>query len=333
MNVGFTFDLRQDYLDRGYSEEETAEFDGFDTIEAIEHALKKLGFEIERVGNVGSLVVRLAEGKRWDLVFNIAEGLKGFGREAQVPAILDAYDLLYTFSDPLVLSLTLHKGMTKHVVRSLGFLTPDFVVLQEPKDIRKVNLHYPLFAKPVSEGSGKGVSAASFITDQSALTAVSLELFSRFKQPVLVEEFLPGREFTVGVVGTGSSARVVGVMEVIFLDNPDGHVYSKCNKDNYKEVVRYALRRDGIANECARLALGVWKGIGGRDAGRLDIRLDQKGRPHFLEVNPLAGLHPVHSDLPIICGLADMSYDWLIQEIVDSAFKRSQESQVKVQLE
>ena len=129
MKVGITYDLREEYLCEGFSLEETAEFDKPDTIDSIEEALQLLGHETERIGHVRSLVARLAGGSRWDLVFNIAEGLSGFGREAQVPAVLDAYGIPYTFSDPLVLSLTLHKGMTKRVVRDLGIPTPGFAVV------------------------------------------------------------------------------------------------------------------------------------------------------------------------------------------------------------
>ena len=120
MNIGLTYDLRNDYLAEGYSEEETAEFDRPDTIEGIEAALLELGYRTDRIGNAKRLVERLAQGDRWDLVFNIAEGLHGVAREAQVPAILDVYDIPYTFSDPLVLSLALHKNLTKTVVRQAG---------------------------------------------------------------------------------------------------------------------------------------------------------------------------------------------------------------------
>src|ERR1700733_4739886 len=129
MKVGITYDLRTEYLSRGYTAEETAEFDSIETIDAIDVALCGLGHETDRIGNVRSLTRRLAAGDRWDLVFNLAEGLHGFGREAQVPALLDAFAIPYTFSDPLVLALALHKGMTKRLVASLGISTPAFAVV------------------------------------------------------------------------------------------------------------------------------------------------------------------------------------------------------------
>ena len=110
MRIGLTYDLREEYLALGYGEEETAEFDRQDTIDAIEQTLQNLGFETDRIGNAANLMMRLVSGDRWDMVFNIAEGLRGFGRESLVPALLEAHDIPYTFSDPMVLSLTLHKG-------------------------------------------------------------------------------------------------------------------------------------------------------------------------------------------------------------------------------
>ncbi|MBU0479645.1 MAG: D-alanine--D-alanine ligase, partial [Proteobacteria bacterium] len=201
MKIGMTYDMRSDYLAAGFSEDETAEFDRDSTIDAIEDALAIMGHEPVRIGNLTSLVDRLAAGERWDLVFNIAEGLYGFGRESQVPALLDGYRIPYVFSDPLVLALTLHKGMAKHVVRDLGIATPDFAVIRTIEELNDLALPYPLFAKPVAEGTGKGVNATSRINSPGELATVCADLLATYRQPVLVETFLPGREFTVGIVG------------------------------------------------------------------------------------------------------------------------------------
>src|SRR5687768_1093203 len=147
VRIGLTYDLRLDYLAAGYGEEETAEFDQPGTIDAIEGALRELGHEVDRIGHARSLIGRLALGERWDLVFNICEGLRGPAREAQVPAILDVYEIPYTFSDPLVLALTLHKGFTKQIVRGAGVPTSDFMVVERLEDVERVELPYPLFAK------------------------------------------------------------------------------------------------------------------------------------------------------------------------------------------
>ena len=322
LHVGLTFDLRHDYRLLGYSEEETAEFDSIQTIEAIEEALTSLGCHPDRIGSVRDLTKRLVAGERWDLVFNIAEGLRGFGRESQVPALLDAYDIPYTFSDPLVLAISLHKGMAKRVVRDIGVPTPDFVVVETATDLAAVDLPFPLFAKPVAGGTSVGVTASSKIPDRDALNRRVGELLERFRQPVLVETFLPGREVTVGIAGTGSRARVLGVMEVLLQPSADEDVYSFDNKARYQERVKYSLATGELAEQARQVALRVWRGLGCRDAGRVDLRCNAAGQPSFIEVNPLAGLHPVDSDLSLLCTLAGVPHRELIAMILDSARAR-----------
>ncbi len=325
MRIGLTYDLRPDYLAAGFSEEETAEFDRPETVEAIESVLRTLGHQPDRIGHVRQLVARLAAGDRWDLVFNFAEGLFGIGREAQVPALLDAYQIAYTFSDPLVMTLSLHKGMTKQVVRAAGVPTPDFAVVRDLCDLEYIDLPFPVFAKPVAEGTGKGINAASKICDRESLVSVCRGLLERYRQPVLVERFLSGREMTVGIWGTGAAAEVIGTMEIILGAAAEAEVYSYVNKERSEELVSYRLV-SGDSDEEIRLAekiaLDAWRALGCRDAGRIDIRSDASGQPQFLEVNPLAGLHPQHSDLPMICGFAGVSFQTLIERIVASAATR-----------
>lgn len=323
MKVGITYDLRDDYLKEGYSSEETAEFDRVDTIDAIDEALSELGHSVDRIGNARQLVARLAEGHSWDLVFNIAEGMYGVGREALVPALLDAYRIPYTFSDPLILALTLHKGMTKVIIRDAGLLTADFAVINSIPAIDEVSLPYPLFAKPVAEGTGKGINDKSKIGSPSELHAVCGCLLHEFRQPVLVETYLPGREFTVGIVGTGEDAQAIGTMEVLFRDKQDSElIYSYHNKSHYEEMILYSVPEKEVIDSCSKLALSSWKVLGCRDGGRVDVRMDAEGRPNFIEVNPLAGLNPVHSDLPILCRLNGISFQELIERILMNTLKR-----------
>jgi D-alanine-D-alanine ligase len=239
-----------------------------------------------------------------------------------VPALLEAYHIPCTFSDALVLSLTLHKGMTKHVIRDLGIPTPDFAVIETAADIEAIELPFPVFAKPVAEGTGKGISAASKINTRKGLASVCRKLLGTYQQPVLVETFLPGREFTIGIVGTGTDARSIGVMEVMLNPAAEPDVYSYMNKELYEERVRYRLADDEMARQAREVALSSWRGLGCRDGGRVDLRADRAGRPNFIEVNPLAGLNPAHSDLPILCRLAGIPYHELIAMIVTSARAR-----------
>jgi len=317
-----TYDLRDDYLAMGFSEEQTAEFDRPDTIQAIEDELRRLGHQVDRIGHVKQLAKRLLAGDRWDLVFNIAEGLYGIGREAQVPALLDAYQIPYTFADTMVLGLTLHKGMTKHVVRSLGLPTPDFAVVETLAEAELLRLPFPLFCKPVAEGTGKGITAKSKVGSQADLIKTCLHLLKDFHQPVLVETYLPGRELTVGITGTGENAECVGAMEVILGAKAEGAGYTFENKEHYEDRVTYEKASGAILQEAAELALAAWRGLGCRDGGRIDLRADATGRLNFLEVNPLAGLHPVRSDLPILARMNGISYSDLIARIMASACLR-----------
>ncbi len=322
MKIGFCYDLRDDYLKMGYSEEETAEFDRPDTIEAIESELMKLGFEVERIGNIRSLTEKLVKGCRWDIVFNICEGMYGAGREAQVPALLDAWRIPYVFSGPLVMALTLDKSMSKMVIKNAGINTPEHFVVYEPADIKRINMPFPLFAKPLAEGTGKGIDAGSVITGKKGLRETCLSLFTKFNQPVLVEEYLSGREFTAGIIGTGKNACCIGVIEVILKDNAEQKVYSYINKEECEERVIYQPAPLGDVIKCEELALQAWNSIRCEDGGRVDIRYDIQGTPNFLEINPLAGLHPEHSDLPILAKLNGISYSELIRMIMDSALQK-----------
>ncbi|MFO7713015.1 D-alanine--D-alanine ligase [Desulfosarcina sp.] len=325
MTIGLTYDLRSEYLAEGFSEEETAEFDRDDTVTAIESTIQRLGHRTERIGHSRQLAAALVAGRRWDLVFNIAEGMHGIGREAQVPALLDMYRIPYTFSDPLVMSLSLHKGMTKRVIRDAGVPTSDFKVVERPAEALSVTFAPPYFVKPVAEGTGKGVTPQSIVHKKTDLEATCRRLMDTFRQAVIIEPYLPGREFTTGIVGTGPKARVLGTIEVHLLDTAEQGVYSYVNKEECESRVQYSLRRaenDPVVAEAEQVALSAWRALGCRDAGRLDLRCDRYGHPLFIEVNPLAGIHPEHSDLPIICNLLKIPYGDLIGWIIESAATR-----------
>ncbi len=319
MRVGLTYDLRVEYLAAGYTEEETAEFDRPDTIDAIEAALQELGHRTDRIGNVRQLVGRLARGDRWDLVFNIAEGLHGVARESQVPAVLEAYDIPYTFSDPLVCALTLHKALTKRVLRDFGLPTADFFLVESEADLDRVDLPWPLFVKPLAEGTAKGIDGDSMVTCRSELARVCRRLLNTFHQPALVETYLSGREFTVGITGTGDRAEPIGTLEIVLLPQAEPHSYTYVNKEKCEELCRFPLAEPEWAARAEELSLAAWRALGCRDAGRVDLRADSQGQLYILELNPLPGLHPTHSDLPMICSAVGLTYLELIRRIVDSA--------------
>lgn len=320
MKVGLTYDLRSWYLDRGYSMEDTAEFDKQETVDALDGALRKMGFATEQVGNAFQVIDALAAGKRWDLVFNIAEGLYGDGRESVVPAILDQYKIPYVFSGPVILGVSLNKYLTRLIVSSAGVPVSPGMLISTMEDIKKCSLTYPLFIKPVSEGTGKGITEKSLLKNSSELKEMAQWILTRFNQPALVEEYLPGREFTVGVIGTGEESVAIGGMEIICRDNLP---YSVEFKENYQEFCKYVPMNNDFAEESKIVAVNVWKAIGGVDGGRVDVKADRNGKICFLEVNPLAGLHPVHSDLPILSRMAGIEYQQLLEMIMKASLKRN----------
>jgi len=322
LRIALCYDLKEDYLAEGLTAEEVMELDDEETIDGIANALRGLGHTLERVGRGAELARRLASGQRWDLVFNIAEGLRGRSREAQVPALCELFDQPYTFSDPLTCAVTLDKPLAKRLVRDHGLPTAPFAVVEQLGDIDQIDLTPPLFVKPAAEGSSKGVTDRSRVDSSDELRDACSDLLRRFDQPVLVESYLPGREVTVGIVGNNSEARVVGVLEMSFRNGTDGD-YTALNKAEYLTRVDYHLL-DGepLGARSRQVALAVYRALGCRDAARIDLRCDERGEPCFIETNPLPGLNPVSSDLPILSRLAGISYPDLLGQIVEAAARR-----------
>jgi D-alanine-D-alanine ligase len=319
MIVGITFDLRSWYLDHGYTMAETAEFDKEETIVAIEDSLTKMGFQTDRIGNIFELTHRLSHGNRWDLVFNISEGLYGDGRESVVPALLDQYRVPYVFSGPVIMGLSLNKYLARIAVAAAGVPVSPGIIITDPDHIDDSGLVYPLFVKPVSEGTGKGITERSKVNNRNELVSLVRELIRDHKQPALAEEYLPGREFTVGVTGSGREASAIGGMEVIC---KDGLPYSVEVKENYENFVTYRPIDPELRDECYEVAVNAWNALMAVDGGRVDLKADRHGRICFIEANPLAGLNPVHSDLPILSRMSGVEYQELMEKIVKSAVRR-----------
>jgi len=322
MRIALVYDLRDDYRVLGYSEEEVAEFDNVETIDQLAGALKALGCEVTRVGRGQALAARLVEGDRYDLVFSIAEGLKGRSREAQVPALCELFDQPYLFSDPLTMSACLDKAVAKRLMRDTGVPTASFAVAERNAEEVADWADFPAFVKPLAEGTGKGCEAASLVQTRGELRDAVTRVIARYGQPALVERYLPGREFTVGIVGNGPDARVLGVCEILLRANAEANVYSLQNKELCEELVTYAPADDAEARLAGTRALEAYRALECRDAARIDFRSDANGEPYFLEANPLAGLNPWHSDLPILAAQNGIDFVALIGLIVDAGLAR-----------
>jgi D-alanine-D-alanine ligase len=322
MRVALVYDLRDDYRALGFSEEEVAEFDSVETIDALAGALAALGVEAVRVGRGQVLAARLAAGERYDIVFSIAEGVRGRSREAQVPALCELFDQPYLFSDPLTAAAAHDKAVAKRLVRDAGVPTPAFAAAERSADEIAGWNDFPAFVKPLAEGTGKGCEAGSRVETQAELQAAAARVIARYRQPALIEQYLPGREFTVGIAGNGDDARVLGICEIVLKPNAEANVYSLHNKELCEELVTYAPASDAEAQLAGARALAAYRALQCRDAARIDFRSDANGEPHFLEANPLAGLHPSHSDLPILAAQNGIDYVTLIGLILDAGLAR-----------
>lgn len=325
MIIGLTYNLRDSYTLRpGLPEDFYGEFDSGETIVALRASLESLGHQVVEIGDVNRLIDFLSSGKSVDLVFNIAEGIWGRSREAQVPAILEAFQIPYTFSDPLTLGMCLDKVVAKSLLQHNSLPTPNyFIGLYDDRPLEHIkDLKWPLFVKPSIEGTSKGINQKAIVSSQESLIEQIQWIIQEYKQPALIEEYLPGPEFTVGILGTGSQARILGALEIITTDGSP--IYGFRQKEECETRVIYApVESPKTMDWLTFLALKAYRALGCRDAGRVDIRLDDNGNYSVLEVNPLPGMHPTHSDLPIIASGVGVSYEKLVSEILDHTLKRS----------
>jgi D-alanine-D-alanine ligase len=327
LKVGFTFNVKRLAPDLNGEQDDEAEYDSPKTLQAIREAIASYGHEVVDLEATQDLPVQLAS-TPVDIVFNIAEGFKGRSRESQVPSLLELLDIPYTGSDPAALSVSLDKAVAKRVVRTHGILTPDYLVLNTGKERLPKELGFPLLVKPVAEGTSKGVTRRSVVRDEGELREVARELIGKYRQPALAEQYIQGREFTVGLLGE-RRPRVLPVMEIVFLDRTDPTpVYSFEMKQDWNEKIRYDVPAKLAPREVDRLERAgreVFAALGCRDVARIDFRLDAEGRIFFIECNPLPGLTPGWSDLVLIAQAAGIEHRALIGEILSNAIRRYQE--------
>lgn len=328
MRVGLCYDVRTDDLI------ESAEFDRPETIELVRNGLAQLGHDVTLIGNGRDLARYLVGGERPDLVFNMAEGREGRSREAQVPALLDMFNIAYTFSDACTMAIALDKGTAKRIWASHSLPVTPFAEILSVSDIEaylgsRSFVGFPVFVKPAWEGTSKGIDRNSVVHDLESLSLHAMRIVRRFRQPVLIEPFLEGPEFTVGIVGTGKSAEVIGTTRVDILDGSNPPVYGFNQKEECEIRVNYvpvSCQDDPSVQRIEEIARESYVAVGCRDAGRVDLKLDASGVPYLLEINPLPGLHPEHSDLPIIARYAGISFVRLLGLIVSSALSRCETS-------
>ncbi len=321
-----------------------AEWDSAETIDAVAAALSPFG-DVIRIEANDDLPFRLRT-ERPDIVFNIAEGLYGPNREAHVPAICEFFGVPYSGSDPFTLSLCLHKSRTKDLLRAHGIPTAPHVLIESESDLASLLTNEsplaprptsasPIFLKPVQEGSSKGITERNLVRSRAELEAAARFLLSTYDQPVIAEAFLPGAEFTCGVLGNGRSARVLPLVGMNFAALPSGAlpIYGYEAKwvwdtvDRPLEIFECPARVDRHLHRAIEdVVLRAYRVLGCRDWSRVDVRLDEHGVPNVVEVNPLPGILPNPADnscLPKAARAAGMSYDALIQAALVAAAGRT----------
>lgn len=324
MKIGITYNLGSDYeFQSDDPPDAAAEFDTPATIEGLTNAIQAFGHEPIPIGD-GKKLFQFLSNNKVDLIFNIAEGYNGRAREAQIPALLDMMQIPYVGSDAVTLGVALDKVMTKQIMKAERIPTAPFLKVSRAEDLNGVPLRFPLFAKPVHEGTGKGIDATSKIMNYPKLKSKVKFLIKTYKEPVLIEEYLEGDEYTVGIVGT--PPKVIGTMQIVFDTSKSEDFYSYHVKEDYESLVHYICPPKMDSDKLQQIedmALHSYRVLDCKDFGRVDLRCDAEGNPHFLEINPLAGLNPQHSDLSIIARHNGIHYEDLIGRILQSAITRN----------
>ncbi len=321
--VGLAYNLKKDCpRSEMVVEDADAEFEEQATVDRIARALMAAGHRVVRMAYGPAFLAR-AQRDQVDIVFNIAEGWNGRCREAIVPAILESLGVPYTGSDPLTLAVCLDKAVTKAIVSSYGVPTPRFAKVETPDDLKAIDLEFPLFVKPAYEGSSKGVRSSSKVRDREELARMVSWITGSYRQPALVEEFLPGREFSVGLLGN-ATIQTFPIMEVRPVADVSLESFVYCYNTKHNNLERFlcpAPIPDELAARIRDVALRAYRVLECRDLARVDVRLDRDGNPHFVEINPLPGMSTV-SLYPIMAMAAGLSFEDLVLKILEAAAAR-----------
>jgi len=328
MKIGLSYDLKEAVSsDQNQPDDALEEYDSLETVEAIAKALEILGHSVVKLGGSQEFLRNILV-NNVDLVFNIAEGRGNYrSRESQIPSVLEILNIPYSGSDPQCLAICHDKPLAKTILTASGIRTPKWCTISsrdELNEIARNNFPLPAFIKPAHEGSSKGIRLSSRVDNTEQTIKVATELLERYHQPVMAEEFIAGDEVTVGILGT-HPPRVAGIMRVLPKKEDAYFVYSLEVKRQWESMVDYecpAQLEANIIQEITDSSLNVFRVLGCRDFARLDFRISDEGLPYFLEINPLAGLNPKSSDLPIMAYKMGLTYQDIISAILHSSLER-----------
>lgn len=321
--VALTYNLKKN--ESNLNEDDEAEFDDLETVNDIKLALEAIGCEVILL-EATSEIVNTIQDRNIDIVFNFAEGLKGRGRESQIPALLNMLSIPFTGSDETTLGVALDKSLAKRIVAYDNIKTPKFQVFFNGKEKLNKKLKYPLIVKPNAEGSSKGIIDTSVAKNNEELYFLINRIITNYNTPALVEEYVDGREFTVGIFGNDDDLEVLPIMEINF-DNTNGTGFYSYNvKKNSKNLTSYICPANLSTKEqklIISFAKKIFNALECKDVARIDLRVSNiDGKPYFIEINPLPGLVDGFSDLTLIWKSMGREYKNLIKRILNESLKR-----------
>lgn len=330
MKIALTYNLKK--KDETKPADFFSEFDSEETINAIVSALETKGHSVHALDVEYPHLISFFRKNRVDMVFNIAEGKRGRFRESEVPAVLDYLNIPYTGSNTFSLALALNKALTKKILKAEHIPTPNFQVFSKGNEIVNPQLKFPLIVKPNCEGSAKGINKTNVVHSPGGLYEKVRELIDVYRQEALAEEFIEGKELTVGVLENGK-ARVLPILEIDFSECAhSGEFFYSWRMKEYQGNRELGLvptfhcpaRLDKETEAKVKdVVLRTHRAIGCLDISRTDIRLDKDNVPYVLEINPLPGLDPKESNFPVMAYAAGMKYEDLIEAILMSASERN----------
>jgi D-alanine-D-alanine ligase len=329
MKVALTYNLKKE--DDSKPPDYFSEYDSAETVNAITSALRLHGHNVESVDADSPNLLSYFKKNRVDMVFNIAEGKHGKFRESEIPAILDWLGIPYTGSNTVSLAIALNKALTKKILKAENIPTPAFQLFSKGTETLDPALRFPLIVKPNGEGSAKGINRANVVRDEQALYERVKELMGTYRQGMIVEEFIEGKELTVGILENGK-ATVLPILEIDFSTcGKSGEFFYSWRMKEFQGNADLGLtptfhcpaRLDpDIEALVKETALRTHRAVGCSDISRTDIRLSKDNIPYVLEINPLPGLNPKESNFPIMVYAAGLKYDDMIKAVLESACQR-----------
>lgn len=329
MNIALAYNLKKE--DSAKPFDYFSEYDSAGTIDAISRALKNRGHNVEAIDAACPQIYSYFKKSSPDIVFNIAEGSRGRLRESRLPAMLEYLKIPYTGSGFFTLALAMDKALAKKVLKAENIPTPRFQLFTKGNEDLDPDLKFPLIVKPNCEGSSKGINISNVVGSQEALNELVQDLINIYGQPALAEEFIEGKELTVGILDNIKTT-ILPILEIDFSSCKDsGEYFYTWRMKEYQGnselgltptfhcPARLTRDTEALVKE---VALRAHYSLGCSDISRIDIRLSRDNTPYVLEVNPLPGLDPRESNFPMMAYAAGMTYEDLIAAILNSAFKR-----------